>query len=297
MIAFFPAKPDKELQNEIIFSILIPSWNNLPYLQFCIDSIRKNSRYNHQIIIHVNDGSDGTKKWVETEQLDFSWSKENVGVCYAFNAAAALAKNDYLLLLDDDNYLLPDWDFWLWEEIKNLGHPYYAISATKIEYVKTFNKCCIAPVDFGKTIETFREEDVLKSQPTLIKEDWNGSSWYPMAIHRHVWNLVGGLSVEFSPGMYSDPDFMIKLWHAGVRYYKGVGKSLSYHFMSKSVSRIKKNNGRKQFLNKWKMSNSTFREYYLRMGEPFGGYLSEPDPNFQMKLRQIKDRIKLLFGI
>ena len=44
--------------NGEIFSILIPTWNNLPFLKICVDSIRKNSTYRHQIIVHVNDGSD-----------------------------------------------------------------------------------------------------------------------------------------------------------------------------------------------------------------------------------------------
>jgi glycosyltransferase involved in cell wall biosynthesis len=296
MIQFFPSgKGEKDIKKDFKFTILIPSWNNLPYLKFCIESILKNSRYQHQIVVHLNDGSDGSRKWVEEMKFDYSWSSDNVGVCYAFNAAAALAKTEYLLLMDDDNYLLPDWDYWIWDEIQKVGHPYFAISATKMEYKKTFNRCVIAPLDFGQTLESFREEELLKAHKSLKKDDWNGSSWYPMVIHRKIWDLVGGLSVEFSPGMYSDPDFMKKLWHAGVRYYKGVGKSLSYHFMSKSVSRIKKNNGRKQFLLKWRMSNSTFRDFYLRMGEPFLGNLAEPESTAQLKIRKLRDRIKLFF--
>ena len=93
----------------------------------------------------------------------------------------------------------------------------------------------------------------------------------------------------------SDPDFMMKLWQAGVRYFKGVSKSRSYHFISRSVRRIKKNNGRKQFLRKWGISNSTFRKYYLHMGEPFKGYLEDPKRDFDFKLRLLRDRLKSFF--
>ena len=48
-----------------MFSILIPSFNNLEYLKLCVKSIRKNSNFNHQIIIHVNEGSDGTMEYVK----------------------------------------------------------------------------------------------------------------------------------------------------------------------------------------------------------------------------------------
>ena len=43
-----------------MFSILIPSFNNLNYLKTCIKSLKKNSKFDHQLIVHVNEGSDGT---------------------------------------------------------------------------------------------------------------------------------------------------------------------------------------------------------------------------------------------
>ena len=282
---------------EIRFSILIPTWNNLPHLKLCFESIKKNSRYAHEVVIHVNDGSDGTLDWVRENDLPHTHSPENSGVCYAFNAAASLASSDYLLLLDDDNYLLPDWDHWLIEDLLVLGHPYFAVSATKIEGTKTFNPFVISPFDFGSSPDDFDEQGLLQTYEQLQIDDWTGSSWYPMAVHRQVWNLVGGMSIEFSPGMYSDPDFLMKLWKAGVRYFKGVSRSRSYHFMSKSVRRIRKNNGRKQFLLKWGMSNSTFREHYLRMGKPFTGYNEEPFPGPGLRWKRMRDRLKLLFSV
>ena len=286
--------PQGQTQGNIHFSILIPTWNNLEHLKLLVSSINKNSRFKHQVVVHVNDGSDGTLDWVKQHIPDFSHSVANVGVCFAFNAAASLAKSEYLLLIDDDNYVLPDWDFYLWEEIQKLGNPYFAISGTKIEPRKTLNNCVIAPFDFGSNPSNFKEKELLESYQNLPFADWNGSSWYPLAIHKKMWNLVGGLSTEFTPGMYSDPDFMMKLWQAGVRYFKGVGQSRSYHFISKSVSRVKKNNGRKQFLLKWGISNSTFRRFYIHHGEPFMGFLEEPETNPDYKWRQLRDRFKRL---
>lgn len=292
IITFHPAQTAEDVK----FSILIPTWNNLPHLELLIGSIHKNSHFSHQIVIHVNDGSDGTLEWVQKQGYSFSHSKTNSGVCYAFNAAASLASSDYLLLIDDDNYLLPDWDRFLWDEVQHIGHNRFAISGTKIEPRKTFNPCVIAPQDFGRTTDDFDEEKLLGTFADLPHTDWNGSSWYPLLVHRRMWDLVGGLSVEFSPGMYSDPDFMMKLWHAGVRTFKGVSRSRSYHFISKSVQRVKKNNGRKQFLQKWGMSNSTFRTEYLRMGTPYHGPLKEPADSPGYKMKKLKDRVKLFFA-
>ncbi len=279
-----------------VFSILIPSWNNLPYLQCCLKSIKKNSRYAHQVIVHVNEGNDGTLQWVKEQGLDHTHSHGNAGVCYGFNAPAALAKSDYLLLSDDDYYFAPDWDHYLLEEIKKLDHIYFCITGTMIEHGKVRFNTTIPDSDFGKTVETFDEKKFLEEYSKIPFTDWNGGNWYPLALHRNIWNLIGGLSIEFTPGMGSDPDMMMKLWHCGIRYYKGVSASRVYHFGSKSTHRVKRNDGNKQFLLKWGMTISTFFKYYLRLGQPFSGPTPEPDlKSFAAKWR--RDRIKRLFVV
>ena len=260
------------------FSILLPTWNNLPYLQLAVRSIRQHSRFPHQIIVHANEGADGTVEWLlEQEDISFTHSPANIGVCYALNLARSLAETDYLVYLNDDMYLLPGWDTAFSEEIQALGHPRFYLSATAIEPDNTGNPCALVG-DYGRTVETFREAALLAEFRHLHKDDWQGATWPPNVVHRQLWDLVGGLSVEFSPGMYSDPDFSRKLWAAGVRYFKGIGHCRAYHFGSKSVGRITKNDGRKTFLRKWGIKPSTFTRGYLRRGEPFDGALEEPAP-------------------
>ena len=54
-----------------MFSILVPSYNNLEYLKICLNSLTKNSKYNHQIIVHINEGSDGTLQYVKNLGIDY----------------------------------------------------------------------------------------------------------------------------------------------------------------------------------------------------------------------------------
>jgi glycosyltransferase involved in cell wall biosynthesis len=44
-------------------SIIIPTFNNLDYLKFFLRSLKLNSEFDHEIILHINDGSDGTLKY------------------------------------------------------------------------------------------------------------------------------------------------------------------------------------------------------------------------------------------
>ena len=41
-----------------MFSVIIPTYNNLEYLKLCVKSIKKNSQLDHELIFHINDGSD-----------------------------------------------------------------------------------------------------------------------------------------------------------------------------------------------------------------------------------------------
>jgi len=285
-----------ESQEKPHFTILIPSWNNLDYLKCCVNSLLRNSTFNHQIIVHVNEGKDGTLEWIKEQNLSYTHSKENVGVCYGFNAPATLADADYLVFSDDDFYFAPEWDVHLWEAVKQVGHDYFCISATMIEHSATNYNCIIAPHNFGKTVNEFDENKFLSEYKSIPFQDWMGSNWYPLILHKEVWNLIGGLSTEFTPGMGSDPDMMMKLWHLGVRYYRGVSASRVYHFTSRSTSRVKKNDGNKQFLLKWGLSKSTFFDFYLKMGQPFSGMTPEFVPNARAKRKLLRDKMKRFFA-
>ncbi|MBL7795102.1 MAG: glycosyltransferase [Saprospiraceae bacterium] len=262
--------------NDYRFSILIPSWNNLEYLQLCVESIRRHSAFPHQIIVHVNEGNDGTLAWLDAQtDLDYTWSRDNIGICYSLNFARSLAKAEYLCYLNDDMVVLPGWDKHLCAEIDRIGHRSFILSGTAIEPRDTGNPCVLVQ-DYGDSPDTFEQEKLLREFRSLEKADWAGSTWPPIVLHRDLWDLVGGLSIEFSPGMYSDPDLSMKLWQAGVRYFKGLGQSRVYHFGSKSTKRKRMNTGRDRFLMKWGISSSTFSKKYLRRGALFSGPLAEP---------------------
>ena len=64
-----------------MISIVIPTYNNLNYLKLCLKSLEKNSSYKHEIIIHINDGSDGTLNFVKTNNYKHTISEDNIGLC------------------------------------------------------------------------------------------------------------------------------------------------------------------------------------------------------------------------
>lgn len=244
-----------------------------------------------QIVLHINEGTDGTAEWVKSQpDLSFTFSKENIGVCYALNQCRTLATGDYFLYLNDDMYVCPGWDQHLMDEIKKIGHEAFFLSATAIEPVETGNDCVIVQ-NFGSDADSFHEENLLKEFRNPVKKDWQGSTWPPNVVHKNAWDLVGGYSIEYSPGLYSDPDFSMKLWKAGVRLFKGVGESRVYHFGGKSTKRVIKNKGYYTFISKWGMTSGTFTKKILRSGQPFDGLLSEPVFSFSVNAKNWLKRL------
>ena len=59
-----------------MISILIPTYNNLDYLKLCIKSLKNNSKYDHELIFHINDGSDGTLKFIKDLDLNIYSDKK-----------------------------------------------------------------------------------------------------------------------------------------------------------------------------------------------------------------------------
>jgi len=275
-----------------MFSIIIPSWNNLALLQLCIRSIRQHSAYAHQIIVHVNDGSDGTLAWVREHGLTHTCSPGNIGICLAVNEAAMHATQDYILYLNDDMYCCPGWDTALVNKLKQLDTDLFMLSGTMIEPRDTHNPCVIVR-DYGGDVDNFDEARLLAELPQLHKADWYGATWPPTLASKRWWFKVGGYSSEFSPGMSSDNDFSMKLWHTGCRIFLGVGDSLVYHFQCKSTGKVKKNDGGKQFLHKWGMRQSVFDRYYLRRGIPAQGLcLDEPEDTRELRWQLLRSKLK-----
>lgn len=248
------------------FSILIPTWNNLPFLKLCIRSIEQNSQTDHEILIHINDGSDGTLEWVKENGYKYIHTKENIGVCWALNGLRSMVTTDYIVFVNDDMYMCPGWDKSFADEIRNIPDKLFFLASSTIQPEGHKLRPIGVPVsDFGRTPDEFREEDLIRYASELEIPDTCGCVWPPNIVHRDLWDLVGGYSIEFSPGLGSDPDFSAKLYMAGVRCFKTLGTSLCYHFMSVSVNRITKNKGRVQFLRKWNMTVHAFLEHYLHI--------------------------------
>jgi len=256
-------------------SIVIPTWNNLEMLKLCLSSVRRHSEVPHEVIVHVNEGSDGTAAWVRRQNVRHTWTPHNVGICRALNLAFEQCRSDYIVYLNDDMYVLPGWDRPLLERLAAAGdrQPCY-VAGTMIQASPISPGALTA--DYGPDPGNFREDQLLQDAQAgrFQRSDWNGATWPPCCIHRRWWELVDGYDERFSPGFYSDIDFSMKLWDAGCRRFLGVGSSLVYHFSEKTTSLVRGphkcevKKARVRFLKKWGILPTTFKKHYLQIERP-----------------------------
>jgi glycosyltransferase involved in cell wall biosynthesis len=258
-----------------MFSIIIPTLNNLNYLKLCISSINKNSKYNHEIIIYINSSTDGTLEYVKNNGFKYLYNNKNVGLCKAMNEAVKISTQKYIVYAHDDMYFCPEWDSTFYNEILTINEKDFFLSGTMIQPFNSF-----IYFDCGKTIDDFNESKLLKYYNSKKFKDFQGTTWAPSLIPIDTWNKVGGFSEEYGPGLGSDPDFNMKLWNIGVRLFKGLSNCRVYHFSSISLRKKISNNGSKTFLLKWGITIKFFKKYYLRSEEEFDGLLTLPNKNF-----------------
>jgi hypothetical protein len=200
--------------------------------------------------------------------------------------------------MNDDMYCCPGWDDALVKRLAQMpADNLFMLSGTMVEPVDSGNPCVVVR-NFGRDVESFRADELVAAAPGMARADWRGATWPPTLVHRDWWHKVGGYSSELSPGMSSDNDFSMKLWDAGCRVFLGVGDSLVYHFQQKSTGKVVKNDGRRQFLNKWGMTQATFDRYYLRRGTAVegGAAVSEPERTGRLRRALLKSRIKRAFS-
>jgi len=245
-----------------MFSIVIPSWNNLPYLKLCVESLRKFSSAEHEIIIHVNEGSDGSLDWVKAEGLKYTHSDKNVGVCLSVNHLVAQASHDWVLFMNDDMVAAPGWDLAFSCALNNAETDLALYFGTLIQ-PETGGHPDIIKHDFGKTPETFNEAAFLEHFRDDPRGDKEGAPLQPTLFHKKWWHMLGGYSVEFSPGMSSDDDLLMKFWVAGCRRFRMVGASRFYHFGMASTGRITHNQGGRMFVMKWGITQLEFYRRYM----------------------------------
>ncbi|KAF0219374.1 MAG: family 2 glycosyl [Geobacteraceae bacterium] len=97
-----------------LVSIVILTFNQLDYTRECIASIRRHTPGPHEIIFVDNGSQDGTVQWLrELVQNNRHYrlieNRQNLGFAKGCNQGIESASGDYILLLNNDVIVTPEW--------------------------------------------------------------------------------------------------------------------------------------------------------------------------------------------
>ena len=240
------------------FSVVIPTWKNLQYLDLMYKGLVANSAVSHEIIIFFNEFDESCENWACGKNILFSGSAKNTGVCTAVNRAAKMATTDFVCYMNDDMYPLPGWDTALYG-YSGLADKLW-LSGTAIEPGNS-TPCYIGNTNYGGSPSDFEEERLLGEYRTLFRPYNVVSTWTPVLLSREDWEAIGGFDEEFFPGFGSDPDLAMKMYKHGCRHFIGVGNSLVYHFSKGTTTRFSDSpamDPQQYFRSKWGISWKKF---------------------------------------
>lgn len=114
--------------NNTLVSVIIPAYNVGLYIEKCVSSITSQTYENIEIIV-VNDGStDNTKELVErlvqTDKRIKLINRVNSGVSSSRNFGLEIAKGDWIIFVDGDDYLSEDYVEYMLYVVNNTGAEY-----------------------------------------------------------------------------------------------------------------------------------------------------------------------------
>lgn len=171
-------------------SINLVTWNGKKYLPYCLDSIAKQTFHDFSLFILDNGSTDGTVEYLRNSLLPVSncrleFNEENIGFAAGQNQALRETESDYVLMLNQDIILEPNF---LEEIIKFLdGHGEVAALTGKLLYWDFTNNQKTDLID-SAGIKIFKNHRAIElGAGELDLEEWS--------VPREVFGVSGAASV------------------------------------------------------------------------------------------------------
>lgn len=101
-------------------AVVIPNYNGIQYLETCLDALRQQTWRDFYTILVDNGSSDGSLELVKTRypEVEIVSLPENLGFCRAVNEGIRKAEAEYVILLNNDTQVFPDFAEQLYRGIR-----------------------------------------------------------------------------------------------------------------------------------------------------------------------------------
>jgi glycosyltransferase involved in cell wall biosynthesis len=204
-------------------SFIQPSRNNLKYLKWSYNSIRKNLGYVHEICMADDFSNDGTWEWLQdiakkdpNVKIHRNEGPTRLGHTILYDTLINdYATNDVVMIYHADMYALPGLD----KEIDKHIKPGVVVSATRIEPPLHPDGPEKILADYGIEPEEFNEHELLRD---LDKFKDTGKTtegiFAPWAIMKEDFQSIGGHDPLYAPQSKEDSDIFNRFLLNGYKF-------------------------------------------------------------------------------
>ena len=218
-----------------VISFIQPSRNNLKYLQWSYNSIRKNLGYRHEICWADDFSDDGTWEWMneiikkdKNVKIHRNEGPTRLGHTILYDTLVDMATSDIVMIYHADMYACPKLD----EEILKHLEPGKVVSATRIEPPLHPDGPEKILEDFGIEPEEFRERELLRFVNELdtgeLGQKTSQGIFAPWAIYKEDFLAIGGHDPLYAPQSKEDSDIFNRFVLADYELIQ-TWKGLVYH--------------------------------------------------------------------
>ena len=192
-------------------SFIQPSRNNLKYLKWSYNSIRKNLGYRHEICWADDFSDDGTWEWMKKTakkdgniKIHRNEGPTRLGHTILYDTLVDMATNDIVMIYHADMYACPNMDV---EVLKHLERG-KVVSATRIEPPLHPDGPEKLLKDFGIEPEEFDEYGLMNyiAEFQQDEEKLTNGIFAPWAIYKDDFTSIGGHDPLYAPQSKEDSD-------------------------------------------------------------------------------------------
>jgi len=208
--------PQGTALEEPLVSIIILTWNQLACTRECLESIALHTTGRYELIIVDNGSDDGTVPWLQEQarldaRLRLILNRENRGFAAGCNQGLAVAKGDFLLLLNNDVVVTANWLEGLLECHRT--NPHVGIVGPLTNNASGIQGIGPAPYSDGKGLEGFARQ--LRRDNRHRRIFSRRLVGFCMLFHQSLYRQIGGLDEQFGTGNFEDDDFCLRSAIAG----------------------------------------------------------------------------------
>ena len=236
-------------------TFVLPSRNNLEFLQLAYNSIRKlGVEYHegvamtqdfHDILILDDASVDGTQEWIKSLNdpnliTYYNPGPERIGIVGMFDKGIEMARTEIIFAFHADMVAGPDLDTNILKHLK----PGVVVSATRIEPPLHPPGPEKVTEDFGVEADQFKKDEFItycRKLSTLNKDKFTEGIFAPWCMYKSDYLAIGGHDELFAPQSKEDSDLFNRFVLNGYKVIQS-WDGLVYHFTSRG-SRFNKHAG------------------------------------------------------